>query len=82
MYKSGVGKKVTESRTEFCNNLLRNIDIRIPIEADDVASAFPIFEMKPLIHLSETERQEFGQKALDILIDYYGSAMEESGVSG
>ena len=70
MYTSEFGK-VAGSRTEFRNNLLRNIDSIFPREVVYVASAFHILGMKPLIHLSEAERQEFGQKKLDILIDHY-----------
>ena len=73
IFKSGVGKEVAEIRTEFCNNLLKNIENRFPRESVDVASAFHIFGMTPLLHLSQTDRQEFGQKELDILIDHYGN---------
>lgn len=66
-------KEIDEIRVAFCENLLKNIDDRFPKEAVSVASAFHVLGMRPLSFLSDEEKQNYGHKELQILIDHYAN---------
>ena len=72
--------KVDDIRKEFCHNMVKNIEDRFPKEAVDVAMSFQILGMRPLTHLSKEQRDEYGNKELNILIQHYGEEKKKDDV--
>ena len=73
VYEKTYGKDVKTIRKDFCANLIRNIDERFPKDDISVAMAFGVLSMRPLTFLSETDRDSYGNKEMEILLQHYGN---------
>ena len=66
-------KEVDEVRDTFCEKLSNNISDRFPRESVDVATSFHVFGMRPLSFLSDEQKEEFGNREVEILLEHYGN---------
>ena len=76
-----LSKEVDEVRDSFCEKLSNNISDRFPREAVDVSTSFHVFGMRPLSFLSDEQKEEFGNRELEILLDHYGNEKKIGDVS-
>lgn len=74
-------KQLETIRHEFCDTMIKNIEDRFPKEALTVASAFHVFGMRPLSFMSVDDREAFGKKEMDILLEHYGKEITKEGVT-